>query len=54
MAARIDKLFADPALASGMGHAAAVGAAGYSWAGTAGRLRRLYSDLSANALVQCS
>ena len=53
VAARIDTLFARPELAAGMGRAAAADAARYSWAGTAGRLRRLYSDLSSNALVQC-
>ena len=53
VAARVDELFADPDLAAGMGRAAAADAARFSWAGTAGRLRRLYSDLSSDALVQC-
>ena len=53
MAARVDELFADPELADRMGSAGSTRASDYSWAVTAGRLRRLYSDLSANALVQC-
>jgi len=54
MAAGVDELFADPALAIRMGEAASRDASRYSWAGTAGRLRRLYADLASNALVQCS
>jgi D-inositol-3-phosphate glycosyltransferase len=53
-AAKIDELLADPEMAAAMGAAAAQHAANYSWAGTAGRLRRLYSDLSKAALVQCA
>ncbi|MCZ7628172.1 MAG: glycosyltransferase [Microthrixaceae bacterium] len=51
-AAKIDQLLADPELAAAMGTGAAEHAANYSWAGTAGRLRRLYSDLSKASLVQ--
>lgn len=54
MAARLDDLFSDPLGAARMGAAASRDAANYSWAVTAGRLRRLYGDLATNALVQCS
>ena len=53
MAARIDGLFADPQGAERMGVSAAQAANDYSWPVTAGRLRRLYADLSTNAPVQC-
>lgn len=53
-AARVDQLLADPIAAAAMGARAAQHAANYSWAGTAGRLRRLYSDLAKTALVQCA
>ncbi len=54
MADRVDELFGDPEAAALMGKVAAAEASRYSWAGTAGRLRRLYSDLASAALVQCS
>lgn len=53
-AAKIDELLADPEMAASMGASAVQHAANYSWAGTAGRLRRLYSDLSKAALVECA
>jgi D-inositol-3-phosphate glycosyltransferase len=52
-AQRLDELFANPARADAMGRAAAVEARRYSWSTTAGRLRRLYSDLGVRALVRC-
>ena len=53
MAQRIDELLAHSARADAMGRAAASEAQRYSWSTTAGRLRRLYSDLGARALVTC-
>jgi D-inositol-3-phosphate glycosyltransferase len=44
----------DEALATDLGAAAATRARGYTWATTAARLRRLYSDLTARALVDCA
>ena len=52
-AERIDELLARPAPARAMGAAAAVEARRYSWSATAGRLRRLYADLSVRTLVEC-
>ena len=53
-AARIDELLADPAGAAAMGRAASELADRYAWSTTAGRLRRLYGDLRARALVECT
>jgi D-inositol-3-phosphate glycosyltransferase len=47
------KILADPRLAADLSAAAAHRAAGYTWSTTAGRLRRLYGDLTARALVEC-
>jgi D-inositol-3-phosphate glycosyltransferase len=52
-AQRIDELLASPSRAAAMGKAAAVESDRYAWATTAGRLRRLYSDLRARQLVEC-
>ena len=52
-AQRIDTLLADPDLAARMGEAAAQRSRTYAWSTTAGRLRRLYADLTARALVEC-
>ncbi|CAB4539146.1 unannotated protein [freshwater metagenome] len=52
-AQRIDELLAHPARAAAMGQAAAVESDRYAWPTTAGRLRRLYSDLRARQLVEC-
>lgn len=52
-AARIDELIADPFLAHRMGVEATRRADRFAWSTTAGRLRRLYADLSARALVVC-
>jgi len=54
LAARVDMLIAEPELAERMGTAAAVEADRYAWAGTAGRLRRMYADLSTAAIVECA
>jgi D-inositol-3-phosphate glycosyltransferase len=48
-----DAILADPAAAAAMGEAAAERALGYTWSTTAGRLRRLYADLTSRALVEC-
>jgi D-inositol-3-phosphate glycosyltransferase len=52
-AAFVDELFASPELARGMSAHAAARARGYTWSTTAGRLRRLYTDLTARSLVEC-
>jgi len=52
-ATRLDDLIDHPARAEAMGRAAANLAAGFSWSTTAGRLRRMYSDLAARTLVRC-
>jgi D-inositol-3-phosphate glycosyltransferase len=53
-AAAVATLLADPALASEMGAVGAANAAHYTWSTTAGRLRRLYSDVVARQLVDCT
>ena len=50
----VDSLLADPDGAARMGEAATRLANRYSWSTTAARLRRLYADLRARALVECS
>jgi D-inositol-3-phosphate glycosyltransferase len=52
-AARIGELLADGGLAAAMGRAAAERARGFTWSTAAARLRRLYADLTARALVEC-
>ena len=52
-AARMDDLFRDRDHAARSGAAAAEEARRYAWSSTAGRLRRLYADLRARALVEC-
>ena len=53
-AACVDGLLADPVRAAAMGAAAAERARHYTWSTTAARLRRVYADVSARALVACS
>lgn len=53
-ASKVDRLLADPALASSMSQAAEGSAGSYTWSVTAGRLRRLYSDLTSRSLVRCA
>jgi len=48
------RLLEDPELASLIGLQAAALARRYRWSITAGRLRRLYADLAARQLVECS
>jgi D-inositol-3-phosphate glycosyltransferase len=52
-AAYVEELLDHPPLAAEMAAHAAERAAGYTWSTTAGRLRRLHSDLSARSLVRC-
>jgi D-inositol-3-phosphate glycosyltransferase len=52
-AVAVDKLLADPALAAAMGAAAADRARDFTWSTAAARLRRLYTDLTSRALVEC-
>jgi D-inositol-3-phosphate glycosyltransferase len=52
-AARIGELIADRGKAEAMGRAAAERARGFTWSTAAARLRRLYADLTARALVEC-
>ena len=52
-AAPIERLLADPPLASRMGNAAAQLSRRYAWTMTAARLRRLYADLGTRELVRC-
>lgn len=54
-ASAVDSILADPLLADAMGrHAAAKAARGYTWAGAAARLRRLYVDLTNRSLIDCA
>ena len=50
----VQSLLADPAAARAMGEAAAARARNYTWSLTAARLRRVYTDLSTRALVECN
>lgn len=52
--APVEKILDDPQLARDLGANAVAGSARYTWSITAARLRRLYADLSARALVQCT
>jgi len=52
-AAAAGAILGDAGLASAMARAAALRAASYTWTVAAGRLRRLYGDLTARALVEC-
>ncbi|TMK61493.1 MAG: glycosyltransferase family 1 protein [Actinobacteria bacterium] len=53
-AAPVAQLLADHELRSWIGHNASVRSDRYSWSIGAARLRRLYADVAARALVQCS
>ena len=48
-----EEILDGPVLAGELSAAAARRAAGYTWSTTAGRLRRLHTDLMARSLVQC-
>jgi D-inositol-3-phosphate glycosyltransferase len=52
-AAAVDGILSRPEWADALAGAAAAKARGYTWSTTAGRLRRLYSDLTARELIEC-
>lgn len=52
-AAAVGRVLDDRAFATALGDAAARKARGFTWSTTAARLRRLYADLTADALVEC-
>jgi D-inositol-3-phosphate glycosyltransferase len=52
-AACVARIIDDDTLAATMGARATARARGYTWSVAAGRLRRLYADLTARQLVQC-
>jgi D-inositol-3-phosphate glycosyltransferase len=52
-AARLDEVLGDRATAGELGRVAAERARRFTWSTAAGRLRRLYDDLAARALVEC-
>ncbi|HEY8092420.1 MAG TPA: glycosyltransferase, partial [Acidimicrobiales bacterium] len=49
-----DEILTNDRLAVEMGQNAAARSRGYTWSLAAARLRRIYSDLTAGALVECS
>lgn len=53
VAEALDAVLTDPGLAVAMGHAASTRAQGYRWSTTAGRLRRVYSDLATRTPIMC-
>jgi D-inositol-3-phosphate glycosyltransferase len=53
-ASATDELLDHPSLAAAMGADAAARARTFTWSTTAARLRRLYADLTARALVDCT
>jgi len=53
-AAAVAEILASPALARSMSASAAALASTYTWSTTAGRLRRLYADLTSRSLVICA
>lgn len=53
-AAVTDRILADPVLAERLAAGGVAVARDYTWSTTAGRLRRVYSDLSVRALVACA
>ncbi|HEY8525193.1 MAG TPA: glycosyltransferase [Acidimicrobiales bacterium] len=52
-AGHVRRILGDRELADRLGEAAAARARGYTWSTTAGRLRRVYADLTARSLVEC-
>ena len=52
-AAALVEVLTDPVLAADLGRRAAIRARGYTWTLAAGRLRRLYADLTSRQLVEC-
>ncbi|HEX8803772.1 MAG TPA: glycosyltransferase [Acidimicrobiales bacterium] len=52
-AAHVERVLHDPVLAADLAAHAAARARGYTWSTAAGRLRRLYDDLTARSPVEC-
>jgi D-inositol-3-phosphate glycosyltransferase len=52
-AAHVARILGDPALAADLSTDAVARARGYTWSTAAGRLRRIYADLTARSLVEC-
>ena len=52
-AAALGEILTDPVLAADLGRRAAIRAREYTWSIAAGRLRRLYADLTSRQLVEC-
>ena len=50
----LDRVLSDASSATAMGRAASRRAGHYRWSTTAARLRRVYADLTARALVECA
>src|SRR5690606_21818199 len=50
---RVARLLDEPELAATLGRQAAERARGYTWSTAAGRLRRIYGDLTSRQLVDC-
>lgn len=53
-AAFVDEILSTPAVAEELSAEASLRARGYTWSTAAGRLRRIYGDLTVSALVDCS
>jgi D-inositol-3-phosphate glycosyltransferase len=53
-AAYAEQVLDSPALSAELSRQAAQRARGYTWSTAAGRLRRVYGDLTSRALVDCS
>jgi D-inositol-3-phosphate glycosyltransferase len=53
-ASKVAHLLEQPDLAAALGRAAAERAAGFTWSTAAARLRRVYGDVAARALVDCA
>jgi D-inositol-3-phosphate glycosyltransferase len=53
-AACTEQLLSSPALAAELSRQAAQRARGFTWSTAAGRLRRVYGDLTSRSLVDCS
>ncbi len=51
---QVSRILDDPCVGVAMARAASAGAKRYSWSIAAARLRRLYADLTARRLVECS
>jgi D-inositol-3-phosphate glycosyltransferase len=52
-ATHVERILGDPALARELAANTVARARGYTWSTAAGRLRRIYADLTARSLVEC-